>query len=261
MIIPSVFLLFLLICGTEGIVKINKLQYSYISSIHSPCGLRSWWEGKRKLNPPSWLSLPFVSRRPGTMEGRVVGLIVVSFLSLVVWTMSPAALSPHSSLVRIAARRKDYEWDKRDRIIMETVKPRAWDRKEWLQVSSCLERSHDSNPWNPVHITHSLTVPTVGHPGSVHYKKIKYYLRLVRARRRIPQGEPSDRGVTVRSGSTSSSINKLYDLTGFISYLYDITVILLFVSYYLYFFYFCFSVSRDYWKEIKEAEIQIIRIW
>lgn len=74
MIIPSVFLLFLLICGTEGIVKINKLQYSYISSIHSPCGLRSWWEGKRKLNPPSWLSLPFVSRRPGTMEGRVVGL-------------------------------------------------------------------------------------------------------------------------------------------------------------------------------------------
>ena len=161
----------------------------------------------------------------------------------------------------VAARRKDYEWDKRDRIIMETVKPRAWDRKEWLQVSSCLERSHDSNPWNPVHITHSLTVPTVGHPGSVHYKKIKYYLRLVRARRRIPQGEPSDRGVTVRSGSTSSSINKLYDLTGFISYLYDITVILLFVSYYLYFFYFCFSVSRDYWKEIKEAEIQIIRIW
>ena len=61
----------------------------------------------------------------------------------------------------VAARRKDYEWDKRDRIIMETVKPRAWDRKEWLQVSSCLERSHDSNPWNPVHITHSLTVPTV----------------------------------------------------------------------------------------------------
>lgn len=119
------------------------------------------------------------------------------------------------------------------------------------------ERSEQSE----VNRSHSLTVPTVGHPGSVHYKKIKYYLRLVRARRRIPQGEPSDRGVTVRSGSTSSSINKLYDLTGFISYLYDITVILLFVSYYLYFFYFCFSVSRDYWKEIKEAEIQIIRIW